>query len=145
MQYLVLWILRLVKIALREKRQTCKYKKHAKRSSKILEILHSNIWYLDMQIQDLKCFIYFIPCNKYETLDAFKVVKAEVEKIIKMVRNHIGEEYYNRYIQHGQIVDLFVKKIKITRQLSNTQCLILHVKMGQKKKKWNIDGHGQEL
>ena len=51
--------------------------------------------------------------NKYETLDAFKVFKAEVEnqcgKQIKIVRYDRGGEYYGRYTENGQVPSHFAK------------------------------------
>jgi len=41
-------------------KQANKYKKGVKRSSKILEIIHSDICFPDMDISDLKFFISFI-------------------------------------------------------------------------------------
>ena len=72
-------------------KQTNKSKKGAKRSTDILEIIHSDICCPDMDAYGPKYFISFIDDysrylyiyllhNKNETLDAFKVFKAEVEK-----------------------------------------------------------------
>ena len=95
-------------------KQTNKYKKGAKRSSEILEIIHSDICCPDMDIPGPKYFISFIDDNsrymhlyllhnKYEALNAFKVFKAEVEKQcekqIKIVRTDRGGEYYGRYTE----------------------------------------------
>ncbi|KAL4388039.1 hypothetical protein GQ457_09G022720 [Hibiscus cannabinus] len=72
-------------------KQTNKSKKGAKRSSTILEIIHSDICCPDMDVQGQKYFITFIEDysrymylymlhHKSEALEAFKVFKAEVEK-----------------------------------------------------------------
>ena len=72
-------------------KQTNKSKKGAKRSIDILEIIHTDICSPDMDSCSPKYFISFIDDysryiyiylfhNKNETLDAFKVFKAEVEK-----------------------------------------------------------------
>ena len=72
-------------------KQTNKSKKGANRSSTILEIIHSDICYPDMDAYGQKYFITFIDdysrfmylymlYNKNKALDAFKVFKAEVEK-----------------------------------------------------------------
>ena len=51
--------------------------------------------------------------NKDEALDAFKVLKAEVEKQcdkqIKIVRTDRSVEYYGRYTKDGQARNLFAK------------------------------------
>ena len=75
------------------------------RSSSILEIIHTDICCPDMDARGQKYFITFIDDyllymnvyllhNKNETLDAFKVFKAEVEnqcgKQIEIVRSDRG-------------------------------------------------------
>ncbi|KAL4340139.1 hypothetical protein GQ457_08G024220 [Hibiscus cannabinus] len=79
-------------------KQTNKSKKGAKRSSTILEIIHSDICCPDMDVQ---------------ALEAFKVFKAEVEKQcgkqIKIVRTDRGGEYYGRYTEDGQVPGPFAK------------------------------------
>jgi hypothetical protein len=66
-------------------------KKGIKRSIKFLEIIHTDICCPDMDAHVQKYFITFIddyPCymylymfhNKHETLNTFKIFKAEVEK-----------------------------------------------------------------
>ena len=51
--------------------------------------------------------------NKNETLDTFKVFKAEVEKqcgkLIKIVKTDRGAEYYGRYTEDGQAPGPFAK------------------------------------
>ncbi|KAF7844933.1 Retrovirus-related Pol polyprotein from transposon TNT 1-94 [Senna tora] len=98
-------------------KQTNKTKKGPKRSSSLLEIIHTDICSPDMNSSNQKYFITFIDDysrymflyllnNKNETLDAFKVLKAEVEKQcdkqIKIVRLDRGGEYYGRYTEDGQ-------------------------------------------
>ncbi|KAF7802742.1 Retrovirus-related Pol polyprotein from transposon TNT 1-94 [Senna tora] len=98
-------------------KQTNKTKKGAKRSSSLLEIIHTDICSPDMGSSNQKYFITFIDDysrymflyllnNKNETLDAFKVFKAEEEKQcdkqIKIVRSEISGEYYGRYTEDGQ-------------------------------------------
>ena len=72
-------------------KQTNKFKKCAKRSNNMLEIIHSDICCLDMDAYGPKYFISFIDdCSRYmyhymlhnkdEALDTFKGFKAEVEK-----------------------------------------------------------------
>ena len=55
----------------------------------------------------------YLPNNKNEALDAFKVFKAEVEKQcdkqIKIVRSNRGGEYYGRYTNDGQATGPFAK------------------------------------
>ncbi|KAL4310044.1 hypothetical protein GQ457_01G035740 [Hibiscus cannabinus] len=105
-------------------KQTNKSKKGAKRSSTILEIIHSDICCPDMDVQGQKYFITFIDDysrymylymlhHKSEALEAFKVFKAEVEKQcgkqIKIVRTDRGGEYYGRYTEDGQVPGPFAK------------------------------------
>ena len=105
-------------------KQTNKSKKGAKRSTDILEIIHTDICCPDMDSQGPKYFISFIDDysrymylyllhNKNEALDAFKVFKAEVEKQcgkqIKIVRSDRGGEYYGRYTENGQAPGPFAK------------------------------------
>ena len=72
-------------------KQTNKFKKGVKRSTDVLEIIHSNICCPDLDSNGPKYFISFIDdCSRYmylcilhnkdEALDAFKVFKADVEK-----------------------------------------------------------------
>ena len=72
-------------------KETNKFKKGAKRSTNVLEIIHSDICCPDMDALSPKYFISFIDdCSQYmylymlhnkdEALDAFKVFKARVEK-----------------------------------------------------------------
>jgi len=105
-------------------KQTSMSKKGANRSSSILEIIHTDICYSDMDAQGQKYFITFIDDysqymnvyllhNKNEILDAFKVFKAEVEnqcgKQIKIVRLDIGGEYYDKYTKNEQALSPFAK------------------------------------
>ncbi|KAL4271452.1 hypothetical protein GQ457_13G004180 [Hibiscus cannabinus] len=103
-------------------KQTNKSKKGAKRSSTLLEIIHSDICCPDMDVQGQKYFITFIDDYsrymymlhyKSEALEAFKVFKAEVEKQcgkqIKIVRTDRGGEYYGRYTEDGQVPGPFAK------------------------------------
>nr|CAN69553.1 hypothetical protein VITISV_009018 [Vitis vinifera] len=98
-------------------KQTNKSKRGATRSSAILEIIHTDICSLDMDSHGQKYFISFIDDfsrymylyilhNKNEALEAFKVLKAEVEKQcgkqIKIVRSNRSGEYYGRYLEDGQ-------------------------------------------
>ena len=105
-------------------KQTNKSKKGAKRSSELLEIIHSDICSPDMDAYRDKYFVSYIDDysrymylyllnNKNEALDAFKVFKAEVEKQcgkqIKIVRSDRGGEYYGRYTENGQAPGPFAK------------------------------------
>ena len=105
-------------------KQTNKSKKHANRSSNILEIIHTDICCPDMDMPGQKYFITFIDDysrymyvyllhNEYEALDAFKIFKAEVEnqcgKQIHIVRSDRGGEYYGRYTENGQAPGPFTK------------------------------------
>ena len=105
-------------------KQTNKSKKGAKRSTNLLEIIHTDICCPDMDANSPKYFITFIDdysrymylyllCSKDEALDAFKVFKAEVEnqcgKHIKIVRSDRGGEYYGKYTENGQAPGAFAK------------------------------------
>ena len=105
-------------------KETNKSKKGAKRSTDILEIIHTDICCPDMDEYSPKYFISFIDDysrylyihilhNKNEASDAFKVFKAEVEKQcekqIKIVRTDRGGEYYGRYTKDGQTLGPFAK------------------------------------
>ena len=107
-----------------KEKQTNKSKKGAKRSTNILEIIHSDICCPDIDVYGLKYFISFIDDysrylyihllhNKNEAPDAFKVFKAEVEKQcgkqIKIVRTNKCGEYYGRYTEDRQAPGLVVK------------------------------------
>ncbi|XP_020590476.1 uncharacterized protein LOC110031568 [Phalaenopsis equestris] len=105
-------------------KQTNKSKKGAKRSTNLLEIIHTDICCPDMDIVSPKYFVTFIDDysrymylyllrSKDKTLDAFKIFKAEVEnqcgKQIKIVRSDRGGEYYGRYTESGQAPGPFAK------------------------------------
>ena len=105
-------------------KQTNKSKKGAKRSTNLLKIIHTDICCSDMDANSPKYFITFIDDysrymylyllrSKDETLDAFKVFKAEVEnqcgKHIKIVRSNRGGEYYGKYTENGQASGAFAK------------------------------------
>ena len=105
-------------------KQTNKSKKGAKRSTNLLEIIHTDICCPDMDANSPKYFITFIDDysrymylyllrSKDEALDAFKVFKAEVEnqcgKHIKIVRSDRGGEYYGKYTENGQAHGAFAK------------------------------------
>ena len=112
-------------------KQTNKSKKGAKRSTNLLEIIHTNICRPDMDANSPKYFITFIDDysrymylyllrSKDEALDAFKVFKAEVEnqcgKHIKIVRSDKGGEYYGKYTENGQASGAFVQENGIVTQ-----------------------------
>ncbi|XP_052734083.1 uncharacterized protein LOC128196632 [Vigna angularis] len=105
-------------------KQTNKSKRGAKRSSSLLEIIHTDIWCPDMDASSPKYFITFIDDysrymylyllrSKDEALDAFKVFKVEIElqcgKKIKIVRSDRGGKYYGRYTENGQAPGLFAR------------------------------------
>lgn len=105
-------------------KQTNKSKKGAKRSSNILEIIHTDICCLDMDANSPRYFITFIDDysrymyiyllrSKDEALDAFKVFKAEVElqcgNQIKIVRSDRGGGYYGKYTENGQTPGPFAR------------------------------------
>ena len=107
--------------------QTNKSKEGATRSEHLLGLIHTNICYPDMDDSNMRYFITFIDDfshymylymlhSKYETLEAFKVFKAEVEKQcnkqIKVVRSYISGEYYCRYTENGQALGPFARFFK---------------------------------
>ena len=60
MGYLVLWILLILSVNCIKDKQTNKSKMGAKRRTNLLEIIHTNICYPDMDANGLKYFITFI-------------------------------------------------------------------------------------
>ncbi|KAL0320291.1 UNVERIFIED_CONTAM: Retrovirus-related Pol polyprotein from transposon TNT 1-94 [Sesamum radiatum] len=105
-------------------KQTNVSKKGAKRSSNLLEIIHTDICCPDLDSYGQRYFITFIDdysrymCiyfleHKAEALDAFKVFNAEVEKQcdkrIKFVRSDRDGEYFGRYTEGGQAPGPFAK------------------------------------
>jgi len=105
-------------------KQTNVSHKGAKRSSDLLEIIHTDICSPDIGSKDPKYFISFIDdysrfmyvyllYNKSEALNVFKIYKAEVEnqcgKRIKIVRSDRGGEYFGRYTESGQAPGPFAK------------------------------------
>ena len=122
-------------------KQTNKSKKGAKRSTNLLEIIHTDICCPDMDANSSKYFITFIDDysrymylyllrSKDEALDAFKVFKAEVEnqcgKHIKIVRSDIEVEstMVNTQRMDKLLVHLrsFFKKMGL---FPSTLCLVL--------------------
>ena len=105
-------------------KQTNKSKRGAKRSTNLLEIIHTDICCPDMDANGSKYFITFIDdYSRYmylyllhfkdEALGAFKVFKTEVEnqcgKHIKIVRLDRGGENYGKYTENGQAPGAFEK------------------------------------
>jgi len=98
-------------------KQTNKSKRGSKRSSNLLEIIHTNICCPNIDASNLRYFITFIDNYSWymylyllhckdEALDAFNVCKAKVElqcgKQLKIVKSDKGGEYYGRYTVSGQ-------------------------------------------
>ena len=105
-------------------KQTNKSKRGEKRSTNLLEIIHTDICCPNMDADDPKYSITFIDdYSRYvylyllhfkdEVLCAFKVFKAEIEnqcgKQIKIVRSDRGKEYYGKYTENGQAPGAFAK------------------------------------
>jgi hypothetical protein len=102
-------------------------KKGAKRSMRILEIIHTNICdpFPIKSVDGYNSFIIFMndflhygyiyPIKELsEVLDKFKVFKAEVENQhdlkIKVVRSNRGRgEYYGRHTPYDQVPESFVR------------------------------------
>ena len=105
-------------------KQTNKSKKGVKRSTNLLEIIHTDIFCPDMDADGLKYLIAFIDdysrymylyllLSKDKALGAFKVFKVEVGnqcgKHIKIVRSNRGREYYGKYTENRQAPGAFAK------------------------------------
>ena len=105
-------------------KQTNKSKIGEKRSTNLLEIIHTDICCPDMDANGLKYFVTFIDdysrymylyllCSKDEALGAFKVFKVEVDnrcgKHIKIVISNRGGECYGKYTENGQAPGAFAK------------------------------------
>jgi hypothetical protein len=103
-----------------------KIKKNAKRSTGVLEIIHTdiggpcNVKSLDgydsfiIFTDDYSCYGYLYPIKeRSEALDKFKIFKAEVENQhdlkIKIVRSDRGGQYYGRHTPYGQVLGLFAR------------------------------------
>ena len=103
-----------------------KIKKNAKRSTGILQIIHTDICGpfpmksvdgFDSFItftDDYSRFGYIYPIKeRTEALDKFKIFKAEVENQhsskIKVVRSDRGGEYYGRHTPYGQVPGPFAR------------------------------------
>jgi transposase InsO family protein len=101
-------------------------KKGAKRSARILEIIHTDIcgpfpvksvdgydsFITFTDDYSRYCYIYPIK-ERSEALDKFKIFKAEVENQhdikIKVVRSDRGGEYYGRHTPYGQVPGPFAR------------------------------------
>ena len=105
-------------------KQTNKSKRGAKRSTNLLDIIHTDICCHDMDANGPKYFITFIDDyslymylyllhSKDEALGTFKVFKVEVEnqcgKHIKIMRSNRGGEYYGKCTENGQAPSAFAK------------------------------------
>jgi hypothetical protein len=103
-----------------------KIKKNAKRSTGVLEIIHTDICgpFNVKSVDGYDSFItftddysrygYIYPIKeRSEDLDKFKIFKAEVENQhdlkIKIVRSDHGGEYYGRHTPYGQVPGPFAK------------------------------------
>jgi hypothetical protein len=103
-----------------------KIKKNAKRSTGILEIIHTDICgpFNVKSVDGYDSFItftdnysrygYIYPIKeKSEGLDKFKIFKAEVKNQrdlkIKVIRSDRGGEYYGRHTPYGQVPGSFAK------------------------------------
>jgi hypothetical protein len=104
-------------------------KKGAKRSTGVLEIIHTNICgpFSVMSVDGFDSFItftydyshygYIYPIKeKSEALDKLKIFKAEVENQhnlkIKVVRSDRGGEYYGRHTPYGQAPGPFARYLQ---------------------------------
>jgi hypothetical protein len=103
-----------------------KIKKDVKRSTEILEIIHTDICGLFpvKSVDDYDSFITFTDDYSHygyiyaikersKALDKFKIFKVKVKnqhnKKIKIVRSDRGGEYYGRHTPYGQIPEPFTK------------------------------------
>ena len=85
-------------------------------------------------IDDCSRYMYlYMLHNKTETLEAFKVFKAEVEKQCerqsKIVRTDRGGEYYGRYTEDGQAQGPFPKFLQQNRIVAQYTVLIIRIRM----------------
>ena len=111
-------------------KQTNNSKRGAKRSTNLLEIIHTEMFCPDMDTNGLKYFITFIDDysgytylyllrSKDKAVGAFKVFKAEVEnqcgKHIKIMRSYRGGNYYGKYTENGQAPGAFAKFLQENR------------------------------
>jgi hypothetical protein len=103
-----------------------KIKINAKRSTGVLEIIHTDIYGL-FNIKSVDAYDSFITFTddyshygyiylikeRSEALDKFKIFKAEVENQhdlkIKVIRSNRGGEYYGRHTPYGQVPGPFAK------------------------------------
>jgi hypothetical protein len=107
-------------------KKTNKTTKGARRSSEILEIIHTDICgpFLTSCLNGQRYFISFIDDHtwymylyflndKAEAFNAFKTYKVKVkkqkEKKIYIVRSDRGREYYGRYTENGQMIGPFAQ------------------------------------
>jgi hypothetical protein len=103
-----------------------KIKKVAKRSARILEVIHTDICapFPVKSVDDYDSFITFtddysqfgyiyLIKERTEALDKFKIFKVEVENQhnlkIKIVRSNHGGEYYGQNTPYGQVPGPFVR------------------------------------
>jgi hypothetical protein len=98
-----------------------KIKKNAKRSTGLLEIIHTDICgpFNIKNVDGYDSFIIFADdYSRYEyirseALDKFKIFKTEVENQydlkIKIIRFDHGGEYYGRHTPYGQVPGPFAK------------------------------------
>ena len=107
-------------------KQTKHIKKGAQRSTKLLEIIHTDICGLvdTLSFGKEKYFITFIDDfsrygyiyllhEKSQAVNAFEVyiteVERQLERKVKIIRSDRGSEYYGKYCESGQCPGLFAK------------------------------------
>jgi hypothetical protein len=111
------------------KENTLSKLRKVKRNAGILEIIHTNICgpfpvkFVDgfdsfiTFTDDFSCYGYIYSIKeRSETLDKFKIFKAEVENQhnikIKVVRSDRGGEYYGRHTPYGQVHGPFARSLQ---------------------------------
>jgi len=109
-----------------KEKQTNNTIKSIKRSSEILEIMHTDIcgsfltpylngqrYFISFIKNHTQCVYIYILNDKAEELNAFKTYRVEVEKQkenkIKIVRSDRSREYYGRYTENGQMIGSFAQ------------------------------------
>ncbi|KAL6329562.1 hypothetical protein AAG906_022139 [Vitis piasezkii] len=87
-------------------KQTKTKKLGANRATDVLELIHTDIYFITFMSDYSRYGYLFLIHEKSQSLDVFKTFKAEVElqlnKRIKSVRSDRGGEYYGRYDGSGE-------------------------------------------
>jgi hypothetical protein len=110
-------------------KQTKHTKKGATRSTKLLEIIHTDICrpfdtssfgkkkYFITFIDDFSCYGYiYLLHEKSQAVDDLEVyiteVQRQLERKVKIIKSDRGSEYYGKYCESGQCPGLFAKLLE---------------------------------